>query len=277
MTQIQAMYLELLKKTIIDLHRSAMTEYRPVTNGKKLDTFFSIPFAVAEQFGRKNLVLCEKVNFNAEDRMNGKDWPLYADSMIGYKRLSNVQDCVIDTIEKGIPGDLIETGVWRGGTVIFMRAVLKAYDVTDKNVWCADSFEGLPEPNAEKYEADRNDRFYTFQELAISMDIVKRNFEKYGLLDGQVKFLKGWFKDTLPTAPIEKLSVLRLDGDMYESTMDALTNLYPKLSIGGYIIIDDWGSVEGCQLAVNDYRKQHSITEEIIPIDNDGVFWKKLR
>jgi hypothetical protein len=156
-----------------------------------------------------------------------------------------------------------------------MRAILKAYDIKDKMVWCADSFEGLPAPDPEKYEADKNDRFYTFDELRISLDIVKENFKKYDLLDDQVKFLKGWFKDTLPTAPIKKLSILRLDGDMYESTMDALTNLYPKLSSGGYIIIDDWGSVEGCQLAVKDYRKSNNINEEIIPIDNDGIFWKK--
>ena len=66
------------------------------------------------------------------------------------------------------------------------------------------------------------------------LETVKANFEKYGLLDAQVVFLKGWFKDTLPAAPIGKLAVMRLDGDMYESTMDALKSLYPELSPGGY-------------------------------------------
>jgi len=108
-----------------------------------------------------------------------------------------------------------------------------------------------------------------------SVKQVKNNFSKYGLLDDNVKFLKGWFKDTLPVAPINKLALLRLDGDMYESTMDGLVNLYPKLSKGGYIIVDDWGAVEGCKLAVLDYRKKHGITEEIITIDWTGVYWKK--
>ena len=217
----------------------------------------------------------KQINFDPEERMNGKDWPQYAESMIGYKRLSNVQDCVIDVINNKIEGDLIETGVWRGGTVIFMRAILKAYQVTDRIVWAADSFEGLPKPDPERYEADKHDKFYMFDELRVSVDMVKENFRKYGLLDDQVQFLKGWFRDTLPTAPIKKLAMLRLDGDMYESTMDALAHLYPKLSAGGYIIIDDWGSVEGCRLAVQDFRKKNNITEDIIPIDLDGVYWKK--
>src|SRR6185503_17612375 len=172
-------------------------------------------------------------------------------------------------INNKVEGDLIETGVWRGGTVIFMRAILKACEVTDRVVWAADSFEGLPKPNPDKYAVDKEDKFHTYDELRVSLDMVKENFRKYDLLDDQVRFLKGWFKDTLPVAPIKKLAVLRLDGDMYESTMDALVHLYPKLSVGGYAIIDDWGAVEGCRLAVLDYRKQKNITEEIITIDAD--------
>ncbi|MBK9282905.1 MAG: class I SAM-dependent methyltransferase [Sphingobacteriaceae bacterium] len=270
------LYLELLKNTLIDLHRSNLTEYRPV-KGKKINNFFNISFKIAKLFRKDQLTVCEKVNFNSEDRINGNDWPLYADSMIGYKRLSNIQDCLEQVIANKIDGDLIETGVWRGGAVIFMKAILKSYDVNDKIVWCADSFEGLPKPNAEKYKADENDKFYSFEELSVSENIVKQNFIKYNLLDDKVKFLKGWFKDTLPNAPFEKLCLLRLDGDMYESTMDGLKYLYPKLSIGGFVIVDDWGSVPSCQLAVNDYRKKHNITEEIIKIDNDGVYWKKTK
>ncbi len=207
--------------------------------------------------------------------MNGKDWPLYAESMIGYKRLTNVQDCVLDVINRNVEGDLIETGVRRGGTVIFMRAILKACEVTDRIVWAADSFEGLPEPNVEKYAADKEVIFHQYHELRVSLDTVRENFKKYGLLDDQVQFLKGWFRDTLPVAPIKKLAVLRLDGDMYESTMDALVYLYPKLSPGGYVIVDDWGVVDACRLAVMDYRTKNNITEDIIPIDSDGIYWKK--
>jgi len=195
--------------------------------------------------------------------------------MIGLKRLENIQFCVEDVIRRQVPGDLIETGVWRGGATIFMRAILKAYNIIDRNVWVADSFEGLPPPNPDKYPMDTGDKLHQFNELAISMEQVQSNFEKYDLLDQQVRFLKGWFRDTLPLAPIEKLAVLRLDGDMYESTMDSLNALYPKLSIGGYLIVDDYGAIPGCKKAINDFREKYKIPDEIIPIDWTGVFWQK--
>jgi O-methyltransferase len=90
-----------------------------------------------------------------------------------------------------------------------------------------------------------------------------------------VRFLKGWFRDTLPVAPVRRLAILRLDGDLYESTLDALTHLYPKLQQGGYAVIDDYGDVPACKQAVEDYRARHGIAEEIVPIDWNGVLWRK--
>jgi hypothetical protein len=209
------------------------------------------------------------------EKHTGTKWPKDGETMIGYKRLTNLEHCVIETINQNIEGDLIETGVWKGGACIFMRALLKDHGIAEKKVWVADSFEGLPEPNPEVYPSDLNDNLYTFSELKVSLDDVKKNFQKYGLLDEQVVFLKGWFKETLPQASIEKLSILRLDGDMYESTIDALFYLYPKLSIGGYCIIDDWGAIPACKTAVTDYRNLFGIDEEINEIDWTGVFWKK--
>jgi hypothetical protein len=101
----------------------------------------------------------------------------------------------------------------------------------------------------------------------------KKNFEN-GLLDEQVKFLKGWFKDTLPNAPIQKLALLRLDGDMYESTMDALLALYDKVSVGGYIIVDDYHVVEGCKRAIHDFLSQRNLNPVLEEIDGVGVYWK---
>lgn len=210
-----------------------------------------------------------------ELRKEGRDWPRLAHTMIGVKRIENLQFCVEDVIRRGVPGDLIETGVWRGGACIFMRGILKAYHVTDRSVWVADSFAGLPPPDGDRYAADRGDRHHEHKELAISIEKVKSHFEAYGLLDAQVRFLKGWFKDTLPGAPISRLAVARLDGDMYESTMDAITVLYPKLSPGGYIIIDDFGAVTGCRKAVEDYRREHGITDPIKEVDWTGAFWRK--
>jgi O-methyltransferase len=208
-------------------------------------------------------------------KYEGAIWPEKGETMIGFKRLSNLEFCVKETITNKIPGDLIETGVWRGGACIFMRALLKIFDVNDKTVWVADSFEGLPPPNTKSFPEDQDDQLHKNQELAVPLEEVINNFSEYELLDDRVKFLKGWFKDTLPAAPIQKLSVLRLDGDMYESTIDALFNLYPKLSLGGFCIIDDWGAVPACKKAVEDYREVFNIQEPIQAIDWTGVFWKK--
>ena len=103
------------------------------------------------------------------------------------------------------------------------------------------------------------------------------NFERYGLLDDQVEFVVGWFRDSLPGAPIDRIAVLRLDGDLYESTMEALDPLYPKLAVGGYCIVDDFGTIEACASAVNDYRARHHITDEIIDVDGRGAYWRKSR
>jgi len=195
--------------------------------------------------------------------------------MIGIARLRNLQFVIEDVLERDVPGDLIEAGAWRGGATIFMRAVLKAHGVTDRAVWVADSFEGLPPPNIEKYPADEGMNLHLYAALSVSVENVKRNFARFGLLDDQVKFLEGWFKDTLPDSPIEKLSVLRIDADLYESTMDALVHLYPRLSPGGYVIIDDYGAFKACAKSVHDYRKRQGITEEIYRIDWTGVFWQK--
>jgi O-methyltransferase len=155
--------------------------------------------------------------------------------MIGSLRLDNLQDCIESVVRDNVPGDLIETGVWRGGATILMRGVLAAYGIADRIVWVADSFAGLPPPNPQAYPADAGDIHWTHRELAVSLKTVPESFARYGLLDDQVRFLVGWFRDTLPTAPIHRLAVARLDGDMYESTMDALVALYPKLSVGGYL------------------------------------------
>ena len=213
----------------------------------------------------------------AGKRMKGLDWPADAETMIGLQRLDNLRYCITGVIREGVPGDLIETGVWRGGAAIFMRAVLKAYGDTERTVWAADSFRGLPKPEPTRYAADAGDIHWAWKQLAVPLEEVKRNFARYDLLDDQVRFLVGWFRDTLRTAPIERLAVLRLDGDMYESTIDALRYLYSKLSVGGYALVDDYGNVPACKAAVDDHRAEHGITEDIRRIDWTGVFWQRLR
>jgi O-methyltransferase len=212
----------------------------------------------------------------ADVRANGRDWPRFAQTMVGMKRLENVQRCVEQVLADGVPGDLIETGVWRGGVVIFMRALLEAYGDAERCVYAADSFRGLPPPDEEAYPADAGNQLHTADALAISREEVARNFGLYGLLDGRVRFLEGWFADTLPTVADRTWSVARLDGDMYQSTIDALTNLYPRLSVGGFLIVDDY-NFEPCRRAVHDYRTANGIDEPIEEIDWLGAHWRRAR
>ncbi|MGN6605815.1 MAG: TylF/MycF/NovP-related O-methyltransferase [Jatrophihabitans sp.] len=245
------------------------TSGSPVSRKKLADAFGR----VANRF---NFEIAYKKPYDPSLREIGRDWPARADSMIGLKRMQNIKDCVSAVIRDEVPGDLIETGVWRGGATIFMRGVLKAFDDTSRTVWVADSFQGLPPPDAARFPADEGDDLHTKGGLAVGVEQVKHNFERYGLLDDQVRFLVGWFKDTLPTAPIERLAVMRLDGDMYESTWQAIEALYPKLSPGGFVILDDFGShPTQCGRAIEDYRRQHGITEEIVDIDGFGAYWRK--
>jgi hypothetical protein len=209
----------------------------------------------------------------AEGKYYGGIWPSRAHTMIGIPRLNNIQYCVEHVLRHNVPGDLIETGVWRGGATIFMRGILKAYNVPDRLVWVADSFQGLPAADRVRYPSESELDFHHMAALAVSLDQVKHNFERYELLDDQVRFLKGWFSDTLPSAPIARLAVIRLDGDMYESTMDGLVNLYPKLSPGGFVIVDDYNAVDSCNAAVNDFRKAQGITAELSLIPGAGAFW----
>jgi O-methyltransferase len=211
------------------------------------------------------------------EREFGLDWPEHAETMVGLRRLDNVQACVEDVLRRGVPGDLLEAGVWRGGTTILMRAVLAANDDDERRVWVADSFEGLPKPDAVAFPADAGVDYAVHPELSVGAQQVQANFSRYGLLDDRVRFLPGWFKDTLPSAPIDQLAVMRLDGDLYESTMDALEALYPKLSVGGYCIIDDYGALEACRRAVDDYRAANGITEEVRPVDWTGAYWQRER
>jgi O-methyltransferase len=213
------------------------------------------------------------IKYDERARTGGNDWPLRAVTMIGLTRLRHLGKLVRKVIVDRVQGDLIETGAWRGGACIYMRAMLAVLGDNDRRVWVADSFKGLPPPNSTIYPADAKEKFHEIEFLKVSLDDVKANFVKFNMLDDRVRFLEGWFKDTLPSAPIAKLAILRLDGDMYESTINSLDALYAKVSPGGFVIVDDYGSVPACRKAVNDFREQYKVLEPIETIDTDGVFW----
>jgi len=193
-------------------------------------------------------------------------------TMIGRPRLDNVETCLKQILADGVPGDCMETGVWRGGCTIFMRGLLKAYGVTDRTVWVADSFQGVPEPTLPQ---DEGHDLHLDTKLAVPLEAVQENFRRYGLLDEQVKFLPGWFEETMATAPVERLSLLRLDGDLYSSTISVLDGMYERVSDGGFVIVDDYAALEPCRQATDDFRQRHGISDPIQPVDWAAVFWRK--
>jgi len=264
------LYLELMKKC---LTRIAFEEPYARIAAPESPRKAQVLAAVQRFLAARGLELVRRAP-DRSGRAEGRDWPEQAETMIGLERLDNLQHCVTDVLRREVPGDLIETGVWRGGATIFMRAILAAYGDDTRTVWVADSFRGLPKPSGD-YEADRGDEHWRHEELAVPADVVRGNFARYGLLDGQVTLLEGLFQDTLAGAPIEQLAVARLDGDMYESTIVALEALYPRLSPGGYLIVDDYGAVQGCREAVEDYRRANDVTEPLVRIDWTGVYWQR--
>jgi hypothetical protein len=150
--------------------------------------------------------------------------------------------------------------------------LLEAYGERTRRVWAADSFQGLPAPSLEE---DAWSDLHRHESLRVSEDEVRANFALYDLLDDQVRLVVGWFGQTLPRLQAERWSLVRLDGDLYESTWDGLEHLYPQLSPGGFLIVDDYGTYGACADAVHGYREDHGVTEPILEIDHTAVYWRK--
>ena len=270
------LYLDLLKKALLnEIYLSMEVAYFYVRDcaeqgvAPDLSAILDVETCFAERFRLAVEARREGRHLDRDLRNIG-----FSHTMIGRRRLDQLDECIHSVLSDNVPGDFIECGVWRGGATIFMRGVLAAYGISSRKVWVADSFEGLPKPTLPQ-DARFDLSKERFPQLAVSIEQVGKNFQVYDLLDDQVQFLKGWFKDTLPSAPIERLAVLRLDGDLYESTMDCLSALYDRVSPGGYIIIDDYGILPCCANAVTDFRRARHIDEPIERIDSIGVFWRK--
>jgi hypothetical protein len=202
-------------------------------------------------------------------------------SLLATTKLNALHLMMSDVIRNEIPGDFIEAGIYKGGTVMLMRAFLKAVGITDRIVWAADSFEGIP--LSSKY-TDKDDPVDKWENRwSAGYEEVLNNFRRYDLLDDQVHFIRGYFADTLRNPPFNQLAIARFDADAYESTMDALEKIYPKISPGGYVIIDDW-HLPRCRQAVVDYRKANNIEEPVHQVlGSTGTqivheaFWKVSR
>ena len=274
-TPLAEAYIELLKRAVLGDTAGPVTVYQPVRTQ---------PRGWLAKRLLKGILRSEKaimarpttvdLSHNDDGLLSVFELPPWPLTMIGSRRLDNVEHCMRSVLEQGVPGDFIETGVWKGGTTIFMRGVLRAQGIGDRRVYVADSFEGVPPPDATKYPADSESNFHLWHDLSVDLITVKDNFARLGLLDDQVEFVEGWFRDTLPALKGHTWAVVRLDGDLYESTMDALESLYDDLAVGGWLIVDDY-EIEACRRAVTDFRTARGVSDQINPIDANGVCWQK--
>ena len=184
-----------------------------------------------------------------------------------------------------VTGSFVECGVWRGGTSIYAAAVLKAHAAFHRQVVLVDSFQGLPRASSNK----DTDIWSTMDFLMIPHEQVKAKFNDLQLLSSNIVFEKGFFNESCPRLRMKmqalrasqpsshggNIAVLRMDGDMYESTMDILFNLYELVPVGGYVIVDDYYSVQAAQNALREFLKIHNTTAAFVDIDKDAVYWKK--
>ncbi|HEY0130132.1 MAG TPA: PqqD family peptide modification chaperone [Allosphingosinicella sp.] len=200
----------------------------------------------------------------------------YAHTMIGLFRLSNIERCAEQVIAERIPGDFLEAGVCKGGAAIFMRGLQIAHGASDRKTFVVDSFEGLP-PRDRARDAD--DGLHLHEDrlswLACGEESVRDHFSRYDLLDSNVEFVKGWLAQSLPGAAIGQLALLRIDVDLYSSTLECLDLLYDKVVEGGFVIVDDYGFLQCCRDAVEEFRSRRGVTEPIRWIDGSGIYWRK--
>jgi len=239
-------------KTLFDPSYRAFTGTTPAKNVKPFDIVYSA--------------------------VNTRGWPRQSVSMLSCAGIDNIRALLATVVDLEVDGDFFEAGVWRGGGSIFARLVLNELGATQRKVWVADSFAGLP-PSSNIYDTDS---WSAMRYLAVSKEAVQANFREFGLsfqiwdsAHAPVQFVKGFFNDSLPLLREDlRLSVLRADGDMYESTSDILYNLYPKVVVGGFVIIDDW-AIGNARKAVKDFWLTHGVAEQVIPVDKACAYFRK--
>jgi O-methyltransferase len=257
---MRAAYLELLKLCLCDLAGARTLSVQRTGDTRRV---VDSPVFLRE-LGQEELPL----------RAMGGDWPFSGLSMVGLSRLDDLQACVESVVADGVEGDVIEAGTWRGGASILARATLDSLGADERTVWLADSFEGLPAPDPGTFPEDSGLDLSRIDFLAVPPEEVLSHFARFGCEHG-VELVEGLFDQTLPTLREHRWSVVRLDGDTYEATWVGLESLYPGLSAGGYVIIDDYVLIEECRRAVDEFRSQHGITEPIEKVDWNGIRWRR--
>lgn len=275
-TVLRRRYLDLLTRALVNLiypeHelRIAHLEEHPPSGDRIVDqrTLRDIRYLSGGAFD--DLVAAKDEGLVWQSRVT-RD----AHTMVGLRRLENIERCAAQVFADRVPGDFLEAGVCQGGASIFLRALQVAYGEADRRTWVADSFEGLPPPS-HPVDVERGLDFTEGRQpwLAASLRSVQDNFRAYDLLSDAVRFVPGWFSATLAQAPVERLAILRVDADLYASTRDALVALYDRVSPGGYVIIDDYWAFEACRLAVDEFLAERDLAPDLRRVDWTAVFWR---
>lgn len=216
----------------------------------------------------------------------------YADlAYSSHATIQNTYDLTCRVIEGGIEGDLVECGVAAGSQIGVMGHACRALN-SDKRIYAYDSYEGIPlagpndtdQPGIGPVDPNRPLPSNT-RELLVSsgitvhgLDVVQNNIRRrWGLKYENYTFVKGWFQDTVHLNTIEKIALLRLDGDLYESTKVCLDHLHHKVQKGGFVIVDDY-ALDGARFAVKEYFQKHNLNYDIKPVDESArdVHWYQV-
>jgi O-methyltransferase len=270
-------YLDLLKRTLVNLvyAEDALRLDTVLRDGPGADKLARQRLLRDVRYERPD-AYAELVAAKRDGSLDGFWGARLAHTMIGLDGLENLERCAHRVFADGVPGDFLEAGVCHGGASIFLRALQVAYGEYDRATWLADSFAGVPPPT---HPVDREHDLDLTEErvpwMAAGLDGVRDNFETYDLLSDRVRFLPGLFAETLPDAPVERLAILRIDGDLYASTRDALEALYDRVSEGGYVIVDDYGCLEPCRIAVDEFVAERGLDVELNQVDWTRVCWRK--
>lgn len=198
-------------------------------------------------------------------------------TMTGYDRLHALIEAVRYTVRNGIDGAYVECGVWRGGSVMAIIRALQREAITDRDVFLYDTFEGMNAPGAEDVSvhgkpAEEELRETTRAEGAniwclSPLEDVQTNVLRMGYPRERIHFVKGLVEETIPGTMPDRIALLRLDTDWYESTRHELEFLFPLLAPGGVLIIDDYGHWLGQRKAVDEYIAAHGLSMFMHRID----------
>ena len=182
-------------------------------------------------------------------------------------RLRGLHRAVKYVVGEDIPGDIVECGTALGESAALMGLTLKQLGGSERKLWVFDTFEGLPAPTTDDPDFEMAKLFTGYHRGSI--EDVGASFKRLKI-DGQTELVKGLFQETLPDTKIEKIAVLHLDGDWYESVKSCLENLYDKVAEGGVIQIDDYGFWKGAGKAVDEFFVRRSITPKLKRLDYSG-------